>query len=113
MLLLEAGGEDTNENIKVPAGLRPRGCGRVTLASTDPEQPPLIDPRYVTNPEDVAALIRSLRSVIEIGDLEQLASYIARPYLPAGADLSVFDDKALVDMPALVAPILPGQHRGT
>ncbi|MYU10940.1 choline dehydrogenase [Streptomyces sp. SID8361] len=77
--------------------LRPRSRGHLTLASTDPRDHPLIDPRYFTDPEDEATLIRGVRAVIEIGDQEPLAAFLDRPYLPAGTDLRALDDATLSD----------------
>ncbi|MFD3523181.1 GMC family oxidoreductase [Streptomyces sp. NPDC058653] len=77
--------------------LRPGSRGRISLASADPREYPLIDPRYFTDPQDVDAIVRGLRAVIEIGGEEPLAGFLDRPYLPAAADLATLDDAALAD----------------
>lgn len=41
--------------------LRPRSRGTVALASADPTDAPLIDPRYLSDPDDLARLIRAAR----------------------------------------------------
>ncbi|MCG0285365.1 GMC family oxidoreductase [Streptomyces sp. PSAA01] len=77
--------------------LQPRSRGQLTLASADPRDHPLIDPRYFTDPEDVATLVRGLRAVIGIGGQEPLAKFLTRPYLPASGNLAALDDAALAD----------------
>jgi choline dehydrogenase len=79
------------------SSLRPRSRGRLTLASADPREAPLIDPRYLTDPHDVAELVSGLRAIIEIGGQQPLAGFLRRPYLPATADLSSLDDAALAE----------------
>jgi choline dehydrogenase len=44
-----------------PVGLYPRSRGRVTLASPDPFDAPLIDPNALSAPEDLLPLIRGIR----------------------------------------------------
>ena len=42
-----------NDSFVVVVSLgRPKGCGELKLASTDPFQPPLIDPKYLHDPDD-------------------------------------------------------------
>jgi choline dehydrogenase-like flavoprotein len=48
------------------AFLQPLGRGSVTLASTDPAVPPLIDPAYGACPEDIRGLVLALRRSREI-----------------------------------------------
>lgn len=48
------------------AFLRPESRGAVTLASADPTDPPLIDPRYCTEPIDLERLVAALRRCREI-----------------------------------------------
>jgi choline dehydrogenase len=50
----------------VVGGMRPRSRGTVRLASADPDAPPLIDPRYLTEPEDVDQLITGIEIVDRI-----------------------------------------------
>lgn len=44
-----------------PVALYPKSRGTVRLASPDPRSPPLIDPRLLSEPEDIQPLIRALR----------------------------------------------------
>ncbi|XP_072022666.1 alcohol dehydrogenase [acceptor]-like [Amphiura filiformis] len=45
----------------IPIVLHPRSVGEITLASSDPMQPPLIDPRYLEDPLDVEVLVEGIR----------------------------------------------------
>ncbi|MCI2424263.1 GMC family oxidoreductase N-terminal domain-containing protein [Saccharopolyspora sp. K220] len=78
-------------------GLQPRSRGQLTLASKDPQEKPLIDPRYFTDPEDVTTLLRGLRTVIEIGEQKPLAEFLARPYMPDSTDLAALDEATLAN----------------
>jgi choline dehydrogenase-like flavoprotein len=51
--------------------LRPRSTGSVRLSSADPMAPPLIDPAFLTDPDDMATLMRGVARMSEI--LEQPA----------------------------------------
>jgi choline dehydrogenase-like flavoprotein len=42
-------------------GLRPKSRGTVALASANAEDAPLIDPRYLSAPEDLQVMIRAYR----------------------------------------------------
>jgi choline dehydrogenase len=60
----------------------------VTLRSTDPAVPPLIDPRYLTDPggDDARVLLDGLRLARRVLAAEPLARSVEREYLPgAGA----------------------------
>jgi choline dehydrogenase-like flavoprotein len=41
--------------------LTPRSRGQVTLSSTDPNAPPVIDPNFLSDPQDVVPLVRGLK----------------------------------------------------
>lgn len=45
----------------VPILAQPRSTGSVTLGSSDPLDPPLVDPAYLTDPADVAVLVEGVR----------------------------------------------------
>jgi choline dehydrogenase-like flavoprotein len=50
----------------VVGGMRPRSRGTVRLASADPDVSPMIDPRYLTEPEDVEQLVTGIQIVDRI-----------------------------------------------
>ncbi len=55
--------------------LRPKSRGTLRLASRDARDAPLIDPRFLAEPEDLAALVRGFRLVRSILDAPALAAF--------------------------------------
>ena len=76
------------------AYLRPRSRGTVKLASTDPDQPPLIDPNYWSDTQDRARSLQGLRMAREIMAQRALAPYVLAERLP-GPDIT--SEEALID----------------
>ena len=68
-------------------GLYPRSRGRVTLASADPREPPLIDPNLLGEPEDILPLLRGLRLARRLFAAPAFARYRATEVAP-GADVA-------------------------
>ena len=62
--------------------LRPKSRGSVKLASSDPLAAPLIDPAFLTHPDDVAALIRASRATAELLRTKALGLYAQTPLMP-------------------------------
>ncbi len=107
----------------LPAILAPKSRGTVRLRSTNPQDPILFDPRYLSAPEDVAAFIRGIkvaRKIIQQPALKALGgeeiSPLGEPLMKTDADMekhtrayakTIFhpvgtcrmgsDDKAVVD----------------
>jgi len=59
--------------------LRPQSRGSVKLASTDPLAAPLIDPAFLTHPDDVAALTRAARKTADLLRTKALGLYAQVP----------------------------------
>jgi len=55
--------------------LRPKSRGTVRLAGPDAREAPLIDPRFLAEPEDLAALVRGFKLVRRILDAPALAAF--------------------------------------
>ena len=55
--------------------LNPRSRGEVTLASADPTVPPRIDPRLLSDPQDLADLVRGVQRSLEICEGAALKPY--------------------------------------
>ena len=62
--------------------LRPRSRGSVALASSDPLVAPLIDPAFLTHPDDVTAMVRAYRATAALLRTRALAPYACRPLVP-------------------------------
>lgn len=62
------------------AVMAPRSQGRIRIASADPESTPLIEHRYLSDPDeyDLDALVDGLRMARALGSSEPLASLIGR-----------------------------------
>lgn len=54
--------------------LRPKSRGSVTLATADPSQPPLIDPNFLAEPDDIKGLVRGFKLARRIIDAPALKS---------------------------------------
>jgi choline dehydrogenase len=63
-------------------GLYPRSRGRITLASTDPNAHPLIDPNLLSDPQDLAPLLYGLRLGRRVAASAPFARYKAREVQP-------------------------------
>ena len=74
--------------------LRPAASGRVTLRSSDAAQPPVIEPEFLTHPEDVSAVISGIRQIRRILGTEPLASRVIEEVLPGR---SVQDDDQILE----------------
>lgn len=56
--------------------LRPKSRGSVGLSSADPMAPPRIDPQFLSDPEDLAVLMKGARKTRQLMQTEPLAGYI-------------------------------------
>jgi len=73
--------------------LRPRGTGTVKLRSADPQDAPLFQPNFVTDQEDVDAVISGIRQIRRIMATEPLASRVIAEVMPgpkAQTDAEIF-----------------------
>lgn len=61
---------------------RPKSRGRIALRSADPLDAPLIDPRYMTHPYDLALHIEGIRAARNIAGHEPLKGLIAAELAP-------------------------------
>ena len=67
----------------VPALLRPHSRGSVTLADADPSTPPLIDPAYLVDPRDMAAMIDGFELAQALAATKAMAPWIMRQVFPS------------------------------
>jgi choline dehydrogenase len=73
------------------AYMRPRSKGSVRLASSNPNDAPLIDPNYWSDPYDKEMSFRGLRMAREIMNQSSLKPFLNREHLP-GAELSTDEE---------------------
>ena len=73
------------------AVVRPQSRGRLTIASADPDAPPLIDPAYLVEEADVEALRWSLEQVREISRAGALAEWHGEELYPGPGVTSAAD----------------------
>jgi len=66
----------------MPTLIYPKSRGAVTLASTDPSAPPLIDPNYLAEPEDARFLLDGMKMIREIMASKRLADVVTGELLP-------------------------------
>ena len=56
--------------------LRPKSTGEVTLKSSDPFDDPLIDPKFLSHPDDMKVMIEGYKKMMEILHTEPFNKYI-------------------------------------
>ncbi len=76
------------------ANMRPRSRGTVKLASSNPDDAPLIDPNFWSDPYDLEQSLRGLRLARDIMSQKALRPYVLAERLP-GPDIT--SEEALVD----------------
>jgi choline dehydrogenase len=77
--------------------LRPRTTGAVTLRSSDPADPPKFTPNFLTDDEDVRAMISGIRQIRQIMATEPISSRLINEQLPGP---HVQTDEQLLDFMA-------------
>ncbi|KAK3101033.1 hypothetical protein FSP39_000392 [Pinctada imbricata] len=78
---------DDNRNgfTLLPTLLHPISRGSVTLQSSDPFDPPIIDPQYLTEKEDMETLLKGVKKTLELGSTEtfkELGIDLKDTYIP-------------------------------
>jgi choline dehydrogenase len=79
--------------------LQPGSVGEVSLRSADPNDPPLVDPRYLSDPRDADVLVQGVRLARRIAAQEPLARHISEELAPGSAAES--DEDVLAHVRAL------------
>ncbi|XP_076334605.1 glucose dehydrogenase [FAD, quinone]-like isoform X2 [Tachypleus tridentatus] len=63
-----------------PVLLRPKSRGYIKLRSADPHNPPVINPRYLTHPDDIRTLVEAMKISIDVGQSEPFRRFKARMF---------------------------------
>ncbi len=71
----------------------PRSRGRLTIASADPHAKPIIDPAYLSEPEDRSLLLEALNWVRRLGGADAYAPWRGEELLPGPGDLASEDTR--------------------
>ena len=71
--------------VLVPCHLRPRSRGSVRLASSDPRAAAIIDPRYLSEPDDLAVLAKGVEIAREIGAARAFDDWRSKEVYPGPA----------------------------
>jgi len=68
-----------------PTLVCPKSRGEIKLQSKDPFDAPLIDPRYLSEPEDLEVLVEGVKIARQIAQAPALAAYMGEEYIPGAA----------------------------
>ena len=72
---------------------RPKSRGSVTLASSNPLDPPIIDPNYLSDPDDLRVMIEHVRwnrSMLNAKPFEEIRDGLATPETDNAEDIATF-----------------------
>lgn len=58
-----------------PVIMRPKGRGRISLKSSNPFDPPLMEPNYLSNQHDIITLMDGMKMVVKIAESQNFAQY--------------------------------------
>ncbi|XP_052104448.1 uncharacterized GMC-type oxidoreductase Mb1310-like [Mytilus californianus] len=85
----------TSEGISImPSYLHPNSRGTIRLNSTDPFEYPLIDPKYLSHPDDIAGFIRGVRliqTLVLTEPMQSIGAKLIRRDYPGLCDDIPFD----------------------
>ena len=76
--------------------MRSRSRGWVRLRSSDPDDPPRINPAYLEHPDDLARLVEGMRRARTVLRTEPLSARVIGPEFPPWGELD-YDDQAALE----------------
>jgi choline dehydrogenase len=77
----------------LPGLVRPKSHGTVAIRSPDPGDAPVVDAGFLSDPQDVEALVRGVELCREIGNSPDMRPFVRREVMPGplkGRDLETF-----------------------
>ena len=75
--LLVRGRKVAQPGVQIDINLeRPRSLGSVCLASANPHDPPLIDPKYFSDPQDLDEMVHGVKAMREIMAVPGMSQYL-------------------------------------
>ncbi|XP_039754286.1 glucose dehydrogenase [FAD, quinone]-like isoform X1 [Pararge aegeria] len=78
-----------------PLILHPKSIGEVKIKSQDPNLPPLIDPKYLSHPEDLKTLvdgIKLLTKLLETDAMKSIGAHLNKNHFPGCEEYDLFSD---------------------
>lgn len=75
-----------------PGLVQPKSRGQVTLVSNDYRKMAKVDPNYLAEPEDLAALVRCVDLCREIGNSAEMSEYVKREVMPGALTGAAMQD---------------------
>jgi choline dehydrogenase len=75
--------------------VKPRSRGWLKLRSTDPTEPPRIDPAHLRHPDDLARMVEAVVEARRLSRQPPLAELVAGPELSPGAGIADGDESGL------------------
>jgi choline dehydrogenase len=89
----ESGDVDQRSGYKIWAVLlHPKSRGTLRLASANPHDKPIIDPAYLSHPDDLPRLVEAMRHAQNVTQATSLAPYTEKLYPAVGARDSEFHE---------------------
>ena len=73
--------------VLTPCLMRPKSRGSVRLASADPRDPPLIDPAFLTEPDDLDVMAEAIAIARDVGAAREFADWRKREVHPGPGPL--------------------------
>ena len=86
--------QDQTHGVTLMANLvKPNSRGTVTLRSKDPNDDPVVDPNWLSHPDDVSRLLRAFKYLREIAATEPFAAVIRKEVMPG---VEILNDEDLI-----------------
>lgn len=81
-----------------PVLLRPKSMGHIKLRSSNPYDPPIIDPKYLTHPHDILSMVDAMKISIAVGltpPFQKLKARLFETVFPGCEHYKIWSDEYL------------------